>query len=193
MIGEDTKLRCGIEIGLICMALKIKEKLEQANIILVLVPSVDYGKTVVDISKELSDKSLCYVSLNKTFGSLKENFDKAKMRMDSVIVIDAISKTIRNTPNQTAGCYFVSSPAAFTEISILVSKILRHKFEYVIFDSLTNLLVYSDKGQIVRFVSNIVNQARENKAKVVLFALDIDEQQALIKECTMAVDEVIKL
>ena len=118
--------------------MNIKKELLSNKTVLLIMPGVDYNKIIVDIIKQISGKNVCYVTLNKTFSSLQELFKKNKINTDNIVFIDAISKTIKNVPNQTKACYFCSSPGALTELSVTISKFLRHNFEYLIFDSLTN-------------------------------------------------------
>lgn len=171
----------------------IKKELSSNQTILLLMPSLEYNNLVVDIAKQLSSGSVCYVTLNKTYISIKENLEKRKVTTKNIIFIDAISKTIKKTPKQTDTCYFVSSPGSLTELSLSISKFLKHNFEYLIFDSLSSLLVYQSKAPISRFVSSIVNKIKEGKTKAVFYALGEKNQSPFIKETSMFVDKVVDL
>ena len=80
-----------------------------------------------------------------------------------------------------------------TELSLTISKFIKHDFDYLIFDSLTNLLVYESKAPVAKFVASLVNKIKESKTKAVFYALSIKEQEALIKESGMFVDKIIEL
>ena len=92
----------------------IKKELDSNQTILLLMPSIEYNDISLDIIKQLSGKNVCYVTLNKTGPSILENLNKKKVNTKNIVFVDAISKTIKSVPNQTKGCYFVSSPAALT-------------------------------------------------------------------------------
>lgn len=171
----------------------IVEKLSESQTILLLAPGVDYNELVVDVIKQLSKKSVCYVTLNKTSDSLKEVFKKNNVNVKNIVFIDAISKTIKKTPDQTEGSYFVSSPGTLTQLSIVINKCLSHNFSYLVFDSVTNLLIYQKKAPVAKFISNIVNNIRATKTKAIFYALSVKEQEALIEESSMFVDRVIDL
>jgi len=171
----------------------IVTELSENKIILVLIPSNEYNEMTIDITKELAKKNICYVTLNKTFPSLTENFKKKGINTDNVVFIDAISKTIKSVPNQTDKCYYISSPNSLTELSIAVTKFLKHNFDYLIFDSLTNLLIYSKKAPVAQFLSNLINKIRTSDTKAVFFALSLKDHDELIKEAGMFVDKVIDL
>jgi len=141
------------------MKVNIKKELKENQTVLFIMPSQDYNRDVVKVVKSLKG-NIGYVTLNKTFDSLKETFKKAKVKTENILFIDAISKTIKSVPDQTEGCYYVSSPGSLTEISIAIDRIIKHEFDYLIFDSLTNMLVYESKAPVAKFVSSLVNKIR---------------------------------
>jgi hypothetical protein len=168
------------------------QEFKENKTIVVIMPPENYNSLIIGYLKKLKG-SIGYVTLNKTFDSLKETFEKNNINTKNIFFIDAISKTIKKVPEQTAGCYFVSSPGALTEISIAVDKILKNNFDYLIFDSLTNLLVYEKKAPVAKFVSSLVNKIRESKTKAIFYAIAMKEQDSLIAEAEMFVDKVIKV
>lgn len=172
--------------------MNITNELSKNQTILLIMSSSDYNKEITDVVKSLKG-SIAYITLNKTKDSLMELFKKHKIKTDNIVFIDAISKTIKNVPEQSANVYYVSSPGALTEISLIASKFIRHNFDYLIFDSLTNLLIYEKKAPVSKFVASLVNKIKESKTKAVFYALSVKEQETLIKESGMFVDKVIEL
>jgi len=72
----------------------IGKELGENKIVLVIIPSTKYGGASLKIAKKLSQKKLCYVTTNKTSASLNESFSKKKVKMENVIFVDAISKSL---------------------------------------------------------------------------------------------------
>ncbi len=171
----------------------VLNELSENNIILLLVQSNDYNKIILNTIKDLSEETVCYVTLNKTSEALKEVFEKNKVKTENIIFIDAITKTFSSAPSQKEGCYYISSPSALTELLIAVTKVLNHGFKYLVFDSITNLLIYQKKAPIAKFISNIINTVRANNTKAVFYTLKIKEQQTIIEETKMFVDKTIDL
>jgi len=171
----------------------IKKELSENQTILLIMDSAEYNQDIVSFVKKLNGKNIAYVTLNKTKDSLVELFKKNKIKIENIVFVDAISKTLKSVPDQSEGVYYVSSPGALTELSLVISKFIRHDFDYLIFDSLTNLLVYESKAPVGKFVSALVNKIKESKTKAVFYALSVKEQEALIKESGMFVDKVIDL
>lgn len=174
------------------MAPDIAKELEENQTILLVMPSMEYNKLIVDTAKNLKG-SIAYVTLNKTSDALKELFKKNRIDTKDIVFIDAISKTIKKVPDSGEGVYFVSNPGALTELSITIDKFLKHNFDYLIFDSLTNMLIYEKKAPVAKFVSSLVSKVRQGKTKAVFYALSVKEQQSLIEESGMFVDKVVEI
>ena len=170
----------------------ILKELEKNNTVLLIMPSGDYNGVSIDVAKQLSGKTVGYITLSKTFPAIKENFEKNGVDLSKFVFVDAISKTFKEVQD-TDQCYFVSSPAAFTELAIKIGKLLKHGFEYIIFDSITNLSVYEKKAPVAKFVSNTVARVRDTKSKAVFYAVKVTENDPIVKESSMFVDRAIDL
>jgi KaiC/GvpD/RAD55 family RecA-like ATPase len=174
------------------MTIDIKKELDENKTALLLMPSTEYNSDIIDIVKQLSEKKVCYITLNKTFDSLMEIFKKKGVNTENLVFIDAISKTIKKT-TEVDNCFFVSSPGALTELSLVISKFLKQEFDYLIFDSLTNLMIYEKKAPVAKFLSSLINKISATETKSVFYAISVKEQDELIKQCSMFVDRVIDL
>ena len=124
---------------------------------------------------------------------MKEHFKKKGVNLNNITWIDAISKTLKNIPSQTEGCYNVSSPGALTELSLTISKFIKHKFDYIVIDSVNNLLIYRDKTVVIKFLVDLVSKLEGNNTNLILHALAVKEQEGLIREISTFVDKVIKI
>ncbi len=169
-----------------------KEFLQNQKIILV-VSNGDYYKRVLENLKKLSGKSICYVTLNKTYNALREDFKKNNIDMKEIMIVDAISKTVKPTQKVEKNCFFVSSPGALTELAIAIKKFLAYEFEYLIFDSLNSLLIYRKTPIVKRWVSSIMGNIRESNTRAIFYTLNLDDQQDLIEEAKAFTDKVINL
>ena len=170
--------------------MKIKNQLKKSNSMLILLNSKTYNTSVRDITKSLLDKRVCYVTLNKTAQSVKENLVKSKQ--NDIVIIDAISKSIYDKVEELEDVYYVSAPNALMELSLTITEFLKHDFDYIIFDSLTNLLIYQKKSPISKFVSNLINKIKGTNTKAIFLALKTSAHEELIEEVSMHVDTTIK-
>jgi len=161
---------------------------------LLIIPSQDYNKIISEIPRHLSNKKICYITLNKTYNALKEIFNEnPDINAENIVIIDAITKSIGKVENKE-DCYFITSPQALTELSIVLSEFLNYNLDYVILDSLTTLLIYQKAEEpVVKFLSNIVNKIKTNGAKGIFFVINIEEHRLLIEESSMIIDNILNL
>lgn len=169
----------------------ISKELKENQTVLAIVSSAKYNDFVIANAKKLSGKSVCYVTLNKTYESVKELLRKKKVKTDNFVFIDAISKTIKGVP-EADDCYFVASPGALTEISLVISKFLKHNFDYLVFDSLTNMIIYAKKAPVAKFLSSIVNKIKSTDTKAVFYVLKAGQDESVIKQSGMFVDKILE-
>lgn len=169
----------------------IVKELDENQTILLTIEGENYNSMALGIAKQLSKKNICYITLNKTYNSLMDIFHKKGIDTKNMVFIDAISRTILSKVPQVDNCYFISSPAALTEMSITLSKFIKLNFDYLIFDSLTNLLVYEKKAPVAKFMSHVISRIKESETKAVFYVLKVSQHQEIIQECSMFVDKVI--
>lgn len=158
---------------------------------LVLITSIEYNDVIIQVPKQLSEKKICYITLNKTKNALIDLFNGENINTESMFFIDAITKSIKQVEN-TKNCYFVSSPEALTELSIVITEVLEQKFDYLIFDLLTTLMIYQRTEEpVIRFISNIVNRIKTFDCKCIFYILNIKKHEALIEESFMVMDKIL--
>lgn len=175
----------------------IEKELSENKTLLLLMPDADYNDIVAYMVKSLPKGKLCYVTLNKTLNSLKALLKKNKIDDENIIFIDAVSKSANEDIESSPKCFFIESPAELTEISAAVSWVisgsLANNVECLIFDSITDLLVYSDKPESAKFISSATNKIKESNVRAVFFALKVKEHEDFIRECGISFDKVIDL
>ncbi len=171
---------------------KTIEKIFEKKTALLFIPGTEYNETIVSILKNIckGNNKVCYVTLNKTHKSLESLFDDFKINKRKFLFIDAISRTIKEHPDKAENCYLASSPGAFNEILGDLSKCLKSGANYLIFDSLTNLLVYKESENVNNFISEFVRKIKASKAKAVFF-VNINEQERLIMHCSKLMDNTL--
>jgi hypothetical protein len=162
------------------------------KVILLLTPSIDYIDVSTNVIRSLSKYKVGYVTLNKTCESLQETFRNKKIKQDNIIFIDAISQTLKQ-PKKIDRCHFVNSPGQLKAIGSAMVKLMNHKFDYLIFDSLTNLSVYKRKDAIAKFIKVMANKAKASNTKLLFYGVGKREDDIILKHTCTVVDEIIDL
>lgn len=173
----------------------VQKLLEEHKVVLMLTPGADYNTTLADVAKQLGKGKMIYVTLNKTADSLKEQFRSNGMNVENILFVDCITKTFKNAPTFRDNIYFVNSPGAIVELRDVINEIIttRKNVDYLIFDSITNVLIYQELNPTIRFVSTVVQQIKETQIKAVFYTLNIDRHQELIQQSYMFMGTVVDL
>ena len=166
----------------------IIKELSDNQTILLLMPGIEYNKIVLETIKTLSDKRVCYVTLNKTYGALKELFKKNKIKTDNILFVDAITRSLKEAKDIPKECYFVS-PTSISDAFAALHTIIQQEYDYPVFDSLTNLFSYKETEGVEDLIFVLLNKIRETKTKAVFYALN--EQEKFIPRCCMYVEKTI--
>ena len=148
----------------------INKVMEKCKNILVNIPNTDYDIITTDIIDQIYAKRICYVTLNKTYKALKDLFYNQKISTVNIAFVDGITRTIIKAKNRK-DCSFVSSSGALDELTVTIFKLLSQGFNYLIFDSLSDLLTYRNINEVEQFVKNITDPLVENKCKGIFYAI----------------------
>ena len=148
--------------------------------------------------KELTKEKVpgVYVTLNKPYQTLKKNFDKEKIDSRFVIFIDAVTKTAGGRMEKTKDCLFIGNPKHLSEISIAMDQAIMaipQKNKFLLFDSLSTLVLYNDVNVVVRFVHFLSGKLRLWEAKGVIISLRRKEDEELINRLREFCDLVMEL
>lgn len=156
-----------------------------------VIPEMHYSESLIHLLKLMHDRAICFVTLNKPAPALERAFAYFNVPTDKMFFIDAVSGGLGKSQEKDNVLY-VSSPEAFTELSIAMSEILRtKKFDALLFDSLSTLLIYSGNGyRAERFAASVIEKTKSAASLGVFTCLEGDVQSSLIKRSCMHVDDM---
>ncbi len=169
------------------------------SVILATVSAKDYQKVNILIVKHLTKEvgiPGVYVTLNKPFHIVKEIFKKAGVNTDTLLFIDAITKTVGGDIKKTKECLFIGSPENLSDLSLSMDQAvssLPSKDKFLFFDSLNTLLIYNDIKTVARFIHFLAGKMRVWKVKGIIISLQKKGNEDLINELTQFCDIGIDL
>lgn len=130
------------------------------------------------------DKNGIYISFTKSYSEVTSLFTKVKANMEKIVVVDAIGKSSKNVKDN---CYCLASPESLTELSIILSELMKSKkYEYILFDTLSAFLIYHDLETAERFVHYLMEKIKYFGMKGMFICLD----DAKSKELTQVVSHL---
>lgn len=169
----------------------LKKEFKTNHSLLLVISGSKYAEVTLKVMKSLSGVQVCYVSLNKTYMAIREKLEKHNLGVGNIIFVDAISKTMQLRVVEEKNCHFVSSPSALTELSMVIDSVLNNNVDFLVFDSLSNLLIYEKKANVQRFALRLVNRIREKKLKCIFCVTG--EECKFIDEISPFFDKVVKI
>jgi len=166
---------------------------QKGKIVVLIIPNEQYTSKMGEISRHFSNtfKATTYVSLNKLLNSLTQSLEESKVDTGKFLFIDGITKSANPNLEEKSNVIYIQSAAALTQMSLTINKALStEKFEGLLFDSLSTLLVYNKGDVVVKFVRDLINKIKQKNVATVFTALEGDTDSALLKDISMYVDKV---
>ncbi len=171
----------------------LKQQLDKRQIVALVITAERYRDELERLIKfsDKHGKKICYVSLNVPHQTLTEIFKRCKVDPKKFFIVDAVTSTVM-TPKPTRGVSFVSSPRAMTELGIQISETYKkHKFDLMLFDSLSTLLAHGDGQDVQQFIHTLTVRIRTFNARAIFPVLRKDMDSKIMKDLNMFMDAVI--
>ena len=168
-------------------------KLKKGEIVVAVFKNKTYSSDIITAAKKMGSVSgnFIYVSLNKPFKPLTQKLKAGRVNISKILFVDGISKSAGQNV-EADNCICVESAGALTKLSLIVTKAINSKkFDGLLFDSLSTLLIYNKKEAVTKFVQSMVNKLRKAKMTGAFTALEGDTEEGLLKDIGLFVDEIV--
>ncbi len=180
-------------------ALHAKLKNLKQYIALATVPAAAYQRTNIEFVKHFTEEEEIpgvYVTLNKPYETIERILKKEKVDTRMVIFIDAVTKTAGGELKKTKNCLYIGNPERLSDISIAMDQAVRAipvNEKFVLFDSLSTLLLYNNSETVAQFVHFLAGKMRVWKIKGIIISLEKGADKELIEKLTQVCDIVLEL
>ena len=160
-----------------------------ANPVVISVLKKEYfNESVFEVMKKMSDKKICYVTLNKPAESIIKAFENRKIQTKNLFFIDAVSKSLGKKDLKNAN--FLSSPAALAEINAVAETSINSGFfDVMLIDSLSTLKNYIQDDNALALTTQITNKLKKAGMKGIFLCLEEDMSSKQVIDST--VDKVV--
>lgn len=161
-------------------------------IALVVSSSRSYEKTRTDIIKFFGDKKVpgVYVTLNKPCDILAHNFEMRDINPELIMFIDGIS--LHSKYIKDYKCSLIRNPERLSDMSVAIDQAIRSMEEvsekFIVFDSLSTLLIFNQKNTVARYCHYLTGKMREWKIKGVLLSIKTEVDKELADQITQFCD-----
>lgn len=179
----------------------IDEVLKDENepgISLVLTTAKKYNEANVSLtSYMINTKGIpgVYVTLNKPYRTMKKSLeDVVDLRM--LIFIDAITKSTGGKIEKSDECLYLDSMQNLTDLGVAIDQAIRaipSEDKFLLFDSLSTLLIYSQSGSVSKFIHFLTGKIRALGVNGILLSLVHGEEDEFLSQLSMFCDQTIYL
>jgi KaiC/GvpD/RAD55 family RecA-like ATPase len=169
-------------------------QIKKGETVVYLVPSRSH-KTAIErflVSTCKRYKALCYATVTKPYDTLVKDFAAGNIPHQNMLFIDAITKHAgKKGSDEAANCIHVNSPSALTSLSLAIEKAIEtKKFDVLVFDSISGLLVYNKKEIVCRFINDLIAKVRKVGVTCVLIS-EQETKQEVLADVSMFCDRTI--
>jgi archaellum biogenesis ATPase FlaH len=174
------------------LEVEFKEFIGDGNLI-VLTSIESYQKILLEMLQYLINKkdfSGVLVTVNKPYNMLKEMFEKDKINLDNLVIVDCISSS---SEKREGNVVFMPRPFSATNVSILLDQLsVDSNVKFFIFDTINNILTYDGTG-IVRFFQYTTSNLVTRKKLTIILGIDLDTQNKEVNLISQSCNKVIKV
>ena len=187
-------IKAGGSIGLEMQ--KKFEELPEKYVAMLVTKQGKYDLVIANLVKNFCKKNKggIIITINKSGRDLLKLFEKNKIDSSKLFIIDAVSK--EQTPTTKAGnIAYLDSPKDLTEIeatAIEFAEKLPKEKRFLIFDSLSTLLIYNADRTVEKFVHSMAEKLRSLGFQAVFTIMD-ETKPEIMNVLSQFCDKVIKL
>jgi KaiC/GvpD/RAD55 family RecA-like ATPase len=178
----------------------LKEKLAEIKdsyIVLLVTPAAKYQNVNLELLKYMvteNDLPGVYITVNKPYSVMKKQLEGV-VDTRKIIFIDAVTKAASDK-KLDEGVLLIDSPKNLTDISIAISEAtnsIPEARKFILFDTLSTLLLYNSAGTVARFTHYLVGRMREWEAEGILLSLEKEEGEDIISQISQFCDVTIHI
>jgi hypothetical protein len=159
---------------------------------LLSVSPVMYQEALLEVLRYYSERfgMGLYITLNKPSATLVQSFGKAGVG-GKLVFLDSITNVAEQ---ETESCCFLGRMRELSELSVGVSKMVstRKEIGFVLFDSVSTLLIYNDPKSVVRFCHLCAERLRSWGLSAVFVSVELGEGMDMIAQVAQFCDAYVK-
>lgn len=183
------------------MMSKIKKKIKELPkeyIALIFTSSEDYVILYYDVLEfllnELNSSGIA-VTINKPAKALANHLKDRNIDLSNFYIIDCVSKAV-GVQNEVKNCLYVNSPSNLTQLNISIKKqfekLKNKEKSFLIFDSLSTLLIYNSTGSVLKFINFLTSRMKGLNIGGVFITVEEGLDKNFVSQIIQFCDAVIR-
>lgn len=165
----------------------------ESPVVLLSVSPVVYHQGVLDAVRYFSERfgTGLYLTLNKPCSTLQVSFAKAGVPPEKLVFLDTITNT---GEHDTESCRYLGRMRELTDICVQMMRLAAEKkVRFVVFDSVSTLLLYNDAKSVARFSHAVAEKLRGMGLSGALILVDMEEGKDMAAQLAQFCDAYVKV
>ena len=162
-------------------------------VVLLSASPVTYQPVVLDAIKYFSQKfgKGLYVTLNKPTATLQKYFEKSGISPEKLVFLDSITS---KAAEETECCCYLGKMRELSDLCLAMSRLVseREGIKFILFDSISTLLIYNDSKSVTRFCHLITEKLRRWGLSGALVSVEMGEGADMVAELSQFCDVYVK-
>lgn len=164
----------------------------QTPVVLATINPVYYNDAIASIIGYLTQGGMkgVYVTLNKPVATLKQSLQRMGVQTSNLKFIDAITAV---KEQESEDCTYLGPNQELTNLCMAIARTLA-KLEaggFIVFDSLSTLLIYNDERSVSRFAHILTEKLRANEVYSVLLSVQAASEKDMISRLAQFADRIV--
>ena len=164
-------------------------------IVLTLIDPMRYQDAVFGMVRYFAGKSGqgVYVTLNKPYGVLVKNLEKAGISSDSLFFVDGITNVPSTEEGTDHAC--LGSGIDLSNLCIGISRAIGKMKDanFLLLDSLSTLLIYNDSKSVSKFAHLLTEKMRRWGTQGCLLTVEMNAEKDVVAQLAPFCDKVVKI
>jgi len=166
---------------------------------LLLVEPTTFSRINIELIKLFSaetEKKGIYITLNRSFQFLNEILKAEKLDISAMHFIDGITRMTGRIELDAKNCQYIESPNNLVELSQAIENAIDKMHgqpAFLIFDSISTLLIYNNMEAVERFIHSIVSKLQESKLMGLFLMVKSPEKTDVINTISQFCDKTLEL
>jgi len=175
------------------------DNISDGEIVLLIVDVDKYHKAVLDIVNFFCDEKKgkgVFISISRSYERLKNTFKKGNINIDRLFFVDVVSKIVGLNVEDSDRCIFIEDPTNLVDISVNVQKLLcniNNKNKFLVFDSISGLLLYNKPISIERFIHSFCCKMRSWNITGIIISIKGELKEDMITTISGFCDRTINI
>ncbi len=170
------------------------ESAPTSPVVLIVLNPQNHNSVVSELLKVWKDFPITYFTLNQSAEDVIARLKQEPLPVEKVQFVDAVSLASGRKPAKLKNVSYLDSPSDLLEISAALLKAVgKGKQRYVVFDSVSTLLLYNKPESVEKFVHSLVNKLKSNRIGAAFVMVQSQEQRRTIENVSQFVDRVIPI